>query len=647
MMYERIVPVLVSLIICLHHGVLASQCPDRASSVGKEFMFGVCGVPDTSQLYVYMASTSNTPAQVRITAPFNNYDSQHTVSNKTVVSLSTSLIQSESGRQFKGIEINSDIDISVSVIPYSSYYDTEGFLVLPTSALSTRYVAASYHPYSSYKNEILVAGIDGNTDVTFNYTTDGKSYTTAKVRLQKFQTYQLLVNHDLSGAVITSNKPIAVFAGSAYSQIPVGIGTYNYIVEQMIPTKYWDKQYIVPPFYPHNYYIVKVFADEDNTEIQYYNSTKHFAAYMDKGSFVEILLGSEPVVILSTKPVSVIQYFHDGENMYGNPFMTTVQGLGQYLSSYKFYTENFDSTTSTIAVTVKRNDSSGLILNGKSMSSWSAKTRNVSRPVEDYVTLFVNISYNTFYNIHHTGGIKFGATLYGRFHPYTAYGYPLQLALSNIECTTTTNIPGVIPSHHNNTNGGHHVYEIGNGTWCFQCENMSHLQYCDKVTRCHTQKEVCYIQRYTRSNNVQLYRSGCMPRNTCQSYGDQIDCQQCCNGSFCNVAGCGDDGLPSFQSRGPFCFDCEHQGADEVCQTIQMCRLDQVCKIETYEWGSGYHNIMGCADNQFCKAKREVRETHARHAPVCYHCCHSDFCNMNCTAAHFQQVVGMSPYVFL
>ncbi|XP_053372629.1 uncharacterized protein LOC123560550 [Mercenaria mercenaria] len=621
----------------------ANQCPEVASSVGTEFLFGVIGGPSSTSsqtLYIHITAMTDTPAKVRITSPFNNFDNQYTVSNWTIQSMSYTHIQTGTGSQFKGIEINSDVNISVAVFPaYSDY--TEGFLVLPTAALSTRYVAASYHP-SSYNNEILVAGVDSNSDISINYTTNGKSYSTQNVRLQKFETYQLAVSRDVSGAVITSNKPVAVFSGSANSQIPVGIGGTEYIVEQMVPTKYWSTQFIVPPIYPHNYFIVKVFVEEDNTEIHYYNSTKHFAAYMDQGEHVEILFGSDPTVILSNKPIYVVQYCLDNENMYGQPFMTISQGLSQYESMYKFVTELYSGQASTVAITIKRNNSSGLLLNGKTMASWSAKSIPVAHPMDDYVTIFVNVSYNSLYRLHHTGGMKFGATLYGRLSNSYAYGYPLQLSLPNADCTIDHNISptsGPIYPYTDSSHGSHGNYITGNGTWCFQCDNMSHLQYCDTVTRCQTQDESCYVQRYTRSNKVHLYRSGCMNKDACQSYADQVQCQECCHGSFCNVVGCGDDGLPNFDRRGPFCFDCEHQG-EEGCQTVQMCRPDQVCKIEKYEWGSSYHYIMGCAEQQTCGSKRDVRETHARHAPVCSHCCHSDFCNMNCTAAHALQVVA-------
>ncbi|XP_060571707.1 uncharacterized protein LOC132729886 isoform X3 [Ruditapes philippinarum] len=189
-------------------------------------------------------------------------------------------------------------------------------------------------------------------------------------------------------------------------------------------------------------------------------------------------------------------------------------------------------------------------------------------------------------------------------------------------------------SHGNNGNQGNII--TGNGTWCFQCDNMSHLQYCDTVTRCQTEHESCYVQSFTRSNNGRLYRSGCMDKSACQGHGYQVQCQECCHGSFCNNIGCGDDGLSNFDARGPFCFDCEHQG-EEVCKKVQMCRPDQVCKIEKFEWGSGYNYIMGCTERQACTSKRDI---HARHTPVCEHCCHSDFCNMNCTSAHVQQIIG-------
>ncbi|XP_053388412.1 uncharacterized protein LOC128551539 [Mercenaria mercenaria] len=199
----------------------------------------------------------------------------------------------------------------------------------------------------------------------------------------------------------------------------------------MIPTKYWSRKFIVSPIFPHNYFIVRVYADQDGTVIHFYNSTNHFAEYMNQGSQVEILFGSDPAVIISNKPINVVQYCVDNENMNGDPFMTNVQGIDQFVDSYTFVTQKYFNSESTVAITVKRNNTSGLRLNGKSISSWSTKTVPVPHPMDDHVVMFVNISYNSLFELHHRAGIRFGATLYGLLSTDFAYGYPLQMMLSN------------------------------------------------------------------------------------------------------------------------------------------------------------------------------------------------------------------------
>ncbi|XP_053390884.1 IgGFc-binding protein-like, partial [Mercenaria mercenaria] len=618
----------------------SSQCPEVASSIGSEFVFGipsVAGNAASTSVYVHITPLLVTVARVRITAPYINFDKSFTIQNYTRLVLNNSLIQTEQGRHFKGIEVLSDVNISVSI--FVGYpHNTEGFLALPVSALSTRYVAASYRPYAS-NSELLIAGVYSDTDIRVKYPDGIKSVNTT---LRKFETYQIF-SSDVSGAVVTSNKPVAVISGAGYSQIPYGTGDYNYIVEQMIPTKYWTNKYIVPPIYPHNYFLVRIFAKENNTEIHYYNSTKHYADFVDEGTYMDAVFGSEPVVILSNKPLSVMQYCLDTENINGNPFMTTVQGVSQYSDTYKIAVEQIVSGTNTIAITVQTNDTKRLLFNGNSIENVAKKTFSVTHPMEDYTVIFINVSDSIFVDLRQQDGMAFGASIYGLISiDYYSYGYPLQLLLSTPECETghVTSTPSGIQSTH--TSGGvqsHQEYLAGNGTWCFQCDDMSHLRYCDRVTRCQTKDEVCAVQSYTRSHNVVLYRSGCMKKNTCESRDDQVDCQQCCNGNFCNVAGCGDDGLPDFHSRGPFCFDCGHQGEHEFCQTVQMCRPGQVCKIEKYEWGSEHHYILGCANNQVCSSKREVHTLDTRHVPVCSRCCHSDFCNMNCTGQHTPDII--------
>ncbi|XP_053380359.1 uncharacterized protein LOC123530604 [Mercenaria mercenaria] len=164
---------------------------------------------------------------------------------------------------------------------------------------------------------------------------------------------------------------------------------------------------------------------------------------------------------------------------------------------------------------------------------------------------------------------------------------------------------------------------------------MTHLKYCDKVSKCQNEDEVCYVQRYTRSLDVGLFRSGCAHPQQCSNSDSNGGCFKCCDGNFCNSAGCGEDGFPAPGQRGPICFDCPHEGEDEECDIVQLCHSNQVCMIEKYEWGDNdFHYIRGCTEAQVCTKKRSASELSTRNAPVCSHCCHSDFCNINCTSVH-------------
>ncbi|XP_053381610.1 IgGFc-binding protein-like isoform X2 [Mercenaria mercenaria] len=404
-------------------------------------MFGLIGYYErvtsaNATIQLHLTPELQVSTHVRVTAPFINMNRTYTVSNYTVILLHGRLIQFENGTQYKGTEVISDLNISLTVFISGVSDIAEGFLALPLSALGTRYIAASYTPTYPYSSEILIAGVENDTDVILSTVIDGKRNTYLTFQLQKFETYQFKVNNDVSGSIVTSSKPVAIFSGSALAHVPAGIGDWQYLVEQMIPTKYWTTRFIVPPIYPRRHFVVKLFTDQDNTEVHYYNSTDHFALNMNKMTSVELLFSTDPVTVLANKPISVIQYGHNGDKMAGDPFMSTTQGITQFKNSYKFVTQKYYSRvgSNTIAITILKNSTGGLLLNGHSMSYWSAKNVSVSPPLDQYTTLFVNAIHNSYFHLYHSDGIKFGAIIYGRPGNLVAYGYPLQLSFTNKDC---------------------------------------------------------------------------------------------------------------------------------------------------------------------------------------------------------------------
>ncbi|XP_045167526.2 uncharacterized protein LOC123530793 [Mercenaria mercenaria] len=168
----KCLPCILLLVVACHLKIeYAASQNCEASSVGTNFIFDLISFADrvtANNIRLHITPVLQVPAHVRVTAPFINMDSTYTVSNYTVIPLNGTLIQFEYGKQFKGIEVSSDVNISLAVFTADNDDLTEGFLALPISALGTRYTAASYIPLSTFSSEILVVGVENDTDVTLS-----------------------------------------------------------------------------------------------------------------------------------------------------------------------------------------------------------------------------------------------------------------------------------------------------------------------------------------------------------------------------------------------------------------------------------------------------------------------------------------------
>ncbi|XP_053408477.1 protein draper-like [Mercenaria mercenaria] len=163
---------------------------------------------------------------------------------------------------------------------------------------------------------------------------------------------------------------------------------------------------------------------------------------------------------------------------------------------------------------------------------------------------------------------------------------------------------------------------------CYECDNMSSPQYCDSVANCQA-SETCFIESHKAAHGKK-FRSGCMDEKKCrmlESANTTSVCVECCYNSMCNNRGCGNSDFPSREHRGPMCFGCLHTGDPKTCDTVSMCTPNQVCSIEKFQWGEGFHYKQGCA-NKVCNSL----SYHKRSIPLCHSCCEDDYCNRNCTS---------------
>ncbi|OWF42275.1 angiopoietin-1-like [Mizuhopecten yessoensis] len=180
---------------------------------------------------------------------------------------------------------------------------------------------------------------------------------------------------------------------------------------------------------------------------------------------------------------------------------------------------------------------------------------------------------------------------------------------------------------------------------CFSCSSMSHARYCDYYTKC-SDGEVCYVKKSENYNGHFHYTSGCVSNTTCgtfvpnvtsglrySSHGHDV-CRECCYSDMCNNKGCGDNGPPPRQDRGPYCFQCEHLSDPSECDQVTICNINEVCGVEEKEFFQQEHQFTtGCKRKSECHESLLVgraMNSSVRSLNMCDQCCESDFCNDRC-----------------
>ncbi|XP_021375241.1 SCO-spondin-like [Mizuhopecten yessoensis] len=196
------------------------------------------------------------------------------------------------------------------------------------------------------------------------------------------------------------------------------------------------------------------------------------------------------------------------------------------------------------------------------------------------------------------------------------------------------------------------------GPQCFECSSTPRLEFCDYFTQCE-EGEKCYVQKIRTHNGHDQYKSGCVNNRSCSldmnfhgSFGElspygQLTCVECCDGDMCNNQGCRDTGPPPRESRGPYCYQCQHMPDPSYCERLTICDSNEVCTIdETVSFGHQFSS--GCRRKGECLHEgllvgRDI-DNLTRSFQLCHKCCSDDFCNQDCQDHHQQEVVFWSAW---
>jgi len=400
--------------ICLIFSLLPALL--YATSVGTDFF--VCypanacrepvsiPAPPDSHFNGQIIITSTSPATGIVRNEDSSFCVPFSVPAYSVITISidsTHWIRESDTVVQKGLRIQSDNPISVFFLSYEAPSALNDIaLIYPVPSLGTDYITMCWRdnlptypigfptpvPYDRGPSMFaIVAPYDStHIEITTPVATEGghPAGVPWSIVLNSYDCYQVLANtpiitdlYDLTGSVITSDKPIAVLSGNQLAFVPDSIMAADYLIEQMPPLTAWGTTFNLFPIQPRNYWgkdVIKILASEDGTNITIEDSSGTTPVILNRGESFEWngqpcnegsylpfvgyaadcdgkLLDS-PTRITSDKPILIGQFITGGnltrgvpdsltglgDDPLGDPAFMLVPPVEQYAHQYVFLT---------------------------------------------------------------------------------------------------------------------------------------------------------------------------------------------------------------------------------------------------------------------------------------------------------------------
>jgi hypothetical protein len=373
---------------------------------------------DTPELTLFLSGSQATTGVVEISAlAFSQPFSVTPGAITSVVIPPSAQISGTALQSALGIHVSADAPVTVYGLNRIQY-TTDAYLGVPVSRLGTRYVAAAYDVNADTGLVSVVAAAEATTVTVTPSTalTDGRpAGVPFDVTLAKGDVYSMEAALDITGTLVTSDKPVSVFSGSACTNIPTGYSYCDHIVEQLAPTSSWGTKFLSMPLATRlNGDTFRVIADQPDTQVSVNGAV---VATLAAGQFHEQIVAG-PASITSDKPIQVMQYSNSStyDGVTSDPFMMTVPPYEQYLNKYVVTTPASGFSGNYINVIAPTASVGSVTLDGSAI------------PASDFAviagTTFSGAQLPVSLGSHALAGpLPFGVHSYG-YDEYDSYGYP-------------------------------------------------------------------------------------------------------------------------------------------------------------------------------------------------------------------------------
>ena len=308
---------------------------------------------------ILLTTTEKHPVTYFIEVPGLGYHSSGVVSadDQVILSLPRNVQVQSIRDQEKGIYLTAS-SMKITVIGQNLHTRTsDSFFAIPIIELDGAYVyygisapRAIIHS-EAISSSVLIVGTENNTIMSLTVTQlVSISVENTITRLIPDREYSFMINRlqtvfitsreDLSGTKVVTDKPVSVFSGHECANVPRNVRSCSHLIEQIPPTALWGKIYLTAPLADKRSYTIKTLAAYNSTIVKIYCNNTMESYDINEGEFINRISQYEYCAIHSNKEVLVAQFSHGGaeDNGYGDPMMTLVPAVNQYLNKIYFST---------------------------------------------------------------------------------------------------------------------------------------------------------------------------------------------------------------------------------------------------------------------------------------------------------------------
>ena len=254
---------------------------------------------------------------------------------------SSAMVTTTNGKANRGILLTAAAEVAVYGLN-QRFATTDAFLGLPTDILGTEHIVMTYEALTPTIGAVLtVVGTADNTTLTItpSVTTQGRTAGVAyNVTLNRLEVYQLETDgsgEDLSGTIIQSTQPVAVFSGNECANVPRTRFACDHLVEQIPPTATWGQSFLTRSLATRRAGdVFRIIARDDATEIRIDGA---LVTTLDRAKFHEFILPSNSGHLIQATGPAMLMQFSQGSSADGvtsDPFMMMVPPTEQFLTSY-------------------------------------------------------------------------------------------------------------------------------------------------------------------------------------------------------------------------------------------------------------------------------------------------------------------------